>query len=536
MLRGVNAFVRAGLAWWVLVLASVAPAGAADSPLADAVRAADVAAVGALLRDGADVNAAEADGMTPLHWAAQFDNLDAADLLIRAGAQVSAATRYGFTPLLLACTNGSTAFVERLLGAGADPDSARPGGETALMTAAKTGVPAAIDLLLAHGADVNAREERNGQTALMWAAAENHVPVVSALIDAGAAVDARSKGGFTPLRFAVRRGHLEVVRLLLAAGASPNTRVMPEDPAPSTVPNSALALAILNARDDVALLLLERGADANAPDSRGSLLHLLAWVRRPGAYIQVSFVMPPLNDAESLEVAASLLAHGADPNARIAWEETPYNTAGTVRQPPDLLIGRNYLSLVGATPFYLAAKHSDVALMRLLAANGADPLTPTAQQITPLMAAAGLGFWDGESPGPTTGVPESDTLEAVRLCVELGSDVNAVTDFGDAPFVGDGVTLLQRLPLHITKDPTQSIGDMRWDGSTALHAASYRGLEAVVRFLVSRGARMDVENRLGWTPLTVAGGFLVANNYHERDDRMIALLTELMTRQDAEGR
>ena len=503
MLRGVNAFVRAGPAWWVLVLASAAPAGAADSPLADAVRAADVAAVGALLRDGADVNAAEPDGMTPLHWAAQLDNLDAADLLIRAGAQVSAATRYGFTPLLLACTNGSTAFVERLLGA---------------------------------GADVNAREEQKGQTALMWAAAENHVPVVSALIDAGAAVDARSKGGFTPLRFAVRRGHLKVVRLLLAAGANPNTRVMPEDPAPSTVPNSALALAILNARDDVALLLLERGADANAPDSRGSLLHLLAWVRRPGAYIQVSYVMPPPNDAESLEVAASLLAHGADPNARIAWEETPYNTAGTVRQPPDLLIGRNYLSLVGATPFCLAAKHSDVALMRLLAANGADPLTPTAQQITPLMAAAGLGFWDGESPGPTTGVPESDTLETVRFCVELGSDVNAVTDFGDAPFVGDGVSLLQRLPLHITKDPTQSIGDMRWDGSAALHGASYRGLEAVVRFLVSRGGRMDVKNRLGWTPLTVAGGFLVANNYHERDDRMIALLTELMTRQDAEGR
>ena len=102
--------------------------------------------------------------------------------------------------------------------------------------------------------------------------------------------------------------------------------------------------------------------------------------------------------------------------------------------------------------------------------------------------------------------------------------------------MGDGVSLLQRLPLHITKDPTQSIGDMRWDGSTALHGASYRGLEAVVRFLVSRGARMDVKNRLGWTPLTVAGGFLVANNYHERDDRMIALLTELMTRQDAEGR
>jgi ankyrin repeat protein len=504
-------------------------AAAADTPLAEAVRASDILAVRALVRDGADVNASEPDGMTPLHWAAQLDALDTADVLIRAGASVAAATRYGMTPLFLACTNGSAPLVERLLEAGADPNSARPGGETALMTAARTGVLAAVDALLAHGADANAQEASQGQTALMWAAAENHLPVVQTLIGAGATVEFRSQGGLTPLLFAVRGGHLEVVRQLLSAGASSNDSVVPDDLVSTRDPNSALALAILNKRDDVALLLLEHGADANARDSRGSLLHLLAWVRRPGAYIQVSFVLPPINDAESLEVAASLLAHGADPNARIAWEDTPYTTDRTVRQPPDVLIGRNFLSLVGATPFYLAAKHSDVALMRLLVDHGADPLIPTEQHITPLIAAAGLGFWDGESPGPTTGVSEADTLAAVKLCVELGNDVNAATDFGDAELVSDGVTLLQRLPLHITRDPSQAIGDMRWGGSTALHGAAYRGLESVVRFLVDQGAQVDVKNRLGWTPLTVAGGFLVANNYHDPDARMIALLNELMT-------
>ena len=536
MSEGVNQFRFVGslrrLEWWVLtLLVSATPvvAAAGDSRLTEAVRESDVSAVRALLRDGADVNASEPDGMTPLHWAAQLDALDTADVLIRAGADVAAATRYEMTPLFLACTNGSAPLVELLLEAGADPNSTRSGGETALMTAARTGVLTAVDALLAHGADVNVREVSKGQTALMWAAAENHAPVVQTLIRAGAMVEARSKGGLTPLLFAVRGGHLDVVQLLLAAGASPSDAVVPEGLVPSPDPNSALALAILNGRDGVALLLLEQGADANARDARGSLLHLLAWVRRPGAYIQVSFVLPATNDAESLEVAASLLAHGADPNARITWKETPYTTDRTVRQPPDVLIGRNFLSLVGATPFYLAAKHSDVTLMRLLVDHGADPLIPTEQQITPLIAAAGLGFWDGESPGPTTGVSESDTLAAVKLCVELGNDVNAATDFGDAELVSDGVSLLERLPLHITKDPGQAMGDMRWGGSTALHGAAYRGLDSVVRFLVGEGAQVEVKNRLGWTPLTVAGGFLVANNYHDPDTRMIALLKELMT-------
>ena len=170
-----------------------------------------------------------------------------------------------------------------------------------------------------------------------------------------------------------------------------------------------------------------------------------------------------------------------------------------------------------------------VAPMRLLAAHGADPVMPTFQGITPLMAAAGIGFWDGESPGPTTGVPETDTLAAVELCVQLGNDIHAVTDFGDVELVGDGVSLLESIPLHIAKNHAEEIGDLRWNGSTALHGAAFRGLETVVRFLVAEGARLDATNTLGWTPLTVAGGFFVANNYHEPNARMVALLRELLT-------
>lgn len=549
MRQTINVFrslIRSGSC--LVVLASAASLGAAadDGRLAEAVRKSDSAAVGALLRSDADVNAAEVDGMTPLHWASQLDDRDTAGMLIHAGANVKAATRYGVTPLTLASTNGSAGLIELLLKAGADPDTSLPKGETALMIAARTGAPTAVRMLLAHGANANAREGSKGQTALMWAAGEGHVAVMQMLIEAGAEVDARSKGGLTPLLFAARDGQIEALRLLLSARANPNDAV---DPAATpaaraarggtyigTDGSSALALAIINRRYGAALLLLEKGANPNVPDSRGSLLHALAWVRRPGADIQTGFVLPDATDAESLEVASSLLSHGANPNVRIAWQEAPYDTDGAVRMPANIVMGRHFLSLVGATPFYLAAKHGDVALMRVLVGNGADPVMPTAQKITPLMAAAGLGFWDGESPGPTTGVPERETLDAVKLCVALGNDVNAVTDFGDAPLVGDGASLLQSVPLHITKDPRQELGDMRWGGSTALHGAAYRGLDPVVQFLVDKGARVDAKNALGWTPLTVAEGLFAANNYHEANPSTVALLKALMAPRGSTGR
>jgi ankyrin repeat protein len=379
-----------------------------------------------------------------------------------------------------------------------------------------TGVIAAVDALLTAGAAVDAREAWQGQTALMWAAVEGHA-VVETLLAAGADVGARSTGGFTPLLFAVREGHLDTTRALLLAGASVG------DTAPDGT--SALVLAVINAHFDLAALLLDHGVDPNAPDRRGSALHALAWLRRPGWALSG----PPrlaTGTLDSLELARRLLAAGADPNARVAWTERKrggFDLGMVVNNPPDINVGRNYITLVGATSYYLAAKHSDVELMRLLAAHGADPLIPTVQGVTPLMAAAGIGFWQGESPGPNNGVPESDTLAAVTLAWELanagtagGVDVNGTAPFGGTVVEGDGIELLRRLPLNVHEFDETAPGDMRWGGSTALHGATVRGVDSVVQFLVDKGGDLTATNDLGWTPLMIADGLYIGQTEKEQ--------------------
>jgi ankyrin repeat protein len=455
-----------------------------------------------------------------LHWAAERADVETAARLIAAGANVRAANRYGVTPLSLACIAGNASLIAVLLEAGADPNTALPEGETVLMTAARTGEPAALKLLLERGAQTNAKEAWHGQTALMWAAGQGHLTAVQQLIGHGAEVDARSRGGMTPLLFAARGNHVEVVRALAAAGANVNAAALDG--------TSALVMAIINAHYDAAGVLLEQGADANAVDPRGSALHALTWMRNPGYAAAPPRVSS--GSLDSLTLATALLEHGANPDARIAWKEIKFDRDnGTVKAPPSIAIGRGYLSYVGATPFYLAAKGADLPLMRLLVEHGADPLIPTVQKVTPLMAAAGLGFWDGESPGPESGVPESQALAAVKLTVELGNDVNAVTDYGNTPLEGAPDALLHRHPLNLAQFDDRALGDMRWGGSTALHGAAIRGADSIIAFLVEQGARVDARNKLGWTPLTTAQGVFVANT-EKAWPTTIALLKSLQTR------
>ena len=473
-------------------------------------------AVTRLLSNGADVNAAEPDGTTVLHWAIQRDDGDVVQALIAAGAAVDAANRYGVTPLALAATNGSAPIVEALLAAGAEPDTPNPGGDTPVMLAARTGRVEVLRLLLDAGAFVGSRDGWKGQTALMWAAAEGHGDAVATLVDAGAWVDGRSWGEVTPLLFAVREGHTDSVQALLAAGADVN--------APTSNQTTPLGMAVINAHYELAKILLDAGADPSLPDPRGSLLHALAWMRRPGSG------RPPIptGTLDSLDLARALLEAGADPHQQVGWREIRFQVdLGIVRPPPSISTGRSFLSFVGATPFYLAAKHADVDLMRLLVDYGANPLTPTDQQVTPLMAAAGVGFWDGESPGPVNGTPEEARLDAVRLAVELGNDIHARTNFGDTPLEGDGRTLLLRHPLNLgTFDAQRDRGDMRWNGSTALHGAAMMGSNLVVRYLLDEGADINDRNALGWTPLMVAEGVFVANT-EKAWPETVALLREL---------
>jgi ankyrin repeat protein len=505
------------LTLWVVLAALAAPAGAAaatDQRLLDAVKQGDAKTVRALLAGHADPNVSEPDGTTPLHVAAQRDDVAIADLLVRAGANVKAATRYHVTPLSLACTNGSAAMIDRLLEAGADPNGLSREGETALMTAALTGKVDAVKRLLVRGADPNAVEPFKGQTALMWAASEGNTDAARLLVEAGGAVKATSRSGFTPLLFAVRNGHLDTAAALLAAGANVN------DVAPDGT--SALGMAVVNAYYELAAMLLDKGADPNAADPRGSALHALAWMRRPGSNPSAGAggvpIAPPIPTGrlDSLELAKQLLAHGANPNARIAWKEQKYSRdAGVVKLPPDIPIGRKYISYVGATPFYVAAQNGDVALMQVLADGGADPRLPTVQNITPLMAAAGIGYWDGESPGPYAGTPEAERLEAVKLAIALGNDVNAHADFGDFPIEGDGTYLLLYYPANIDRLPPNALGDVRWSGSTALHGAVVSGQPSIVKYLIDHGAQVGATNRLGWTPLMVAQGVFVSNTKKE---------------------
>jgi ankyrin repeat protein len=502
---------------------------AADLRLAEAVKSSDVAAVRALIRQHADVNAAEADGFTALHWAAQRDNLEIADLLLSAGANVKAASQYNITPLSLACTNGDAAMIERFLKAGADPNGTSEEGQTALMTAALTGKVDAVKLLLVHGAKVNVKEPWKGQTALMWAASEGNTDAVAMLIEFGAEVNAKSNSGFTPFLFAVRNGHIDATKVLLQHGANAN------DVAPDGT--SALGMAVINAYYELAVVLLDHGANPNAPDPRGSVLHSLAWMRRPGSSPSAGAGMPPVGPpvqqgkVDSLTLAKALLAHGANPNVRVSWKEIKYNRDfGQVRLPLDIPIGRKYISYVGATPFYIAAQGGDADYMRVLAAGGADPKMPTVQNITPLMAAAGIGYWDGESPGPYAGCPESDRIEAVKVALELGNDINAHADFGEYPIEGDGQYLLLNYPLNINNMPPNALGDVRWSGATALHGAVVSGQIGVVKYLIDHGAQIDAKTRLGWTPLMLADGIFVSNTKKEFPEIATYLKKEMASR------
>lgn len=550
--------------------ASVAAAAPANSPLVEAVQRADIAAARALIKQGADVDARDSLGQTPLHLAVQRNDFDLVKALIDAGATATVPSRYGVTPFHAACVTGNPRVIELLLKAGASPNETWSYGETALMIAARTGVVEAVKVLLAHGADVNARTEQ-GQTALMWAASENHAAAIQALLEAGADMKARTQFGFTPIFFAARDGALDAVRVLVAAGSDVSDRLLPVRPPDRTREQAAdvasqatldgakidprwaqgnrgllrqsyhppdgdslLAVAIVNGKFDVARYLVEQGANPNPPDPRGSLLHAIAWMRKPGDHLPAGGGdLVPLPDGDSLELAKTLLKHGANPNVRIGWEEWPFDIDVFItRTPLNIHIGRGYLSYAGATPFYLAAQRGDVALMRVLLAGGADPKIPTVQNITPLMAAAGISYQDGESPGPRSSVgptSEKDIFEAVKLAWQGDPEsINAVTDFGDMPpFKFNGAELLFQVVPNFNK-AGKALGDLRWAGSTALHGAALRGQPEIIQFLVDKGAKLDVKNVAGWTPLMTTNTLMLGAAAKAERVQARALFIKLM--------
>lgn len=494
----------------VLAAASMTFGAAGDTRLIDAVKQSDLKAVRALITARTDVNATEADGSTALHWAVQRDNPEAVGLLLAAGANPKAATRFNILPMYLAATNGNADIIEKLLKAGADANAASEEGETPVMTAALTGKVAAIRVLLANGANVHAKDPVREQTALMWAASEGNAAAVETLLAAGSDIKQKSKAGFTPFLFGVRSGDIDTVKVLLDHGANVNDV--------ATDSTSALNMAIVNAYFELAAVLLDRGADPNAPDPRGSALHTLAWLRKPGADGAAGVGNTPhgppvpTGNLTAIELAKRLLEKGANPNARISWQDKKFDKeGGTMRNPPLIQLGRHYLTYIGATPFYIAAHNGDPTYMRLLVEHGADPKIPNAIGVTPLITAAGLDYWEGEAPGPFTGTSEAERLEAVKLAIELGNDIHAHADFGDYTMEGDPKYLLLYYPLNFSELTDKVLGDPRWSGVTALHAAVVSNQPSIVKYLIERGARVDAKTKLGWTPLMMAEGIFFAN-------------------------
>ena len=451
-----------------------------------------------------------ADGSTPLHAAVRDNNLREVEALLAKGASVKATNRYNVPVLYHAALNGNAAIIERLLNAGADPNATAFEGQTMLMTAALAGRADAVRLLLTRGARVNTVEPYRGQTALMWAAAEGNTEAADVLVEAGADLAVKSTGGLTAFLFAVRNAHIATAETLLKRGANVN------DVAPDG--SSALSMAVVNAYYEMASMLLDRGADPNIKDPRGSPLHTIAWLRKPGADGAAAVgnvpqgTPQPLGDVTDIALAKKLLEKGANPNTRVEWQEPVFGKeGGTARNPPNIRLGRHLLSYNGATPFYVAAKNGDAPLMRLLVQHGADPKIPTRFGVTPLMVAAGLDTWEGETPGPFTGVTEAERLEAVKLAIDLGNDVNAQADFGDYPMTGELEYTLLYYPHNIDSLLTLGVGDPRWDGSTPLIGAVMSNQPSIVQLLLERGARPDTKTPLGWTALKVAEGVFCCN-------------------------
>jgi ankyrin repeat protein len=474
------------------LLCAEAPASAAGSPLIEAVKAGDRAAVQRLIRDRSAVNVPEADGTTALHWAVRADDDATTRLLLRAGANANAANRYGVTPLALAALNGHPALTRALLEAGADPNIRLAEEQTILMAAARAGSVEVLKLLVDAGADVHARERVAGETALMWAALEDHAGAVTLLVSRGASVNDRSRetayprlrfgdgivarptvlprGGWTPLMYAARQNAIAAARALADAGADLDLR----DPDGTT----ALVFAIVNAHFDLAQVLVEKGADPDVADERG-MAALYAAVDMSTLDETVGRPNPkPHARIDAAGLVAALLKHGADPNLRLRAPvlERAHNDGDTG-------LGE------GATPLMRAAKDADVPVMRLLLDGGADLHARSKAQRTALMYAAGRlsGFRGTNNRGS-----EQSALAAVGLCLDRGADVNAADD----------------------------------TGQTALHLAVGQAEDSILRLLVARGAALDAKDMRGRTPLDLAraggrGGRGAGN------ERRVALLQEL---------
>ena len=462
------------------LMLGVLAAAAESAPVADAVEKGDLATLRALLQRKVSPATPQAEGSTALHWAALKDDLAAARLLLAAGAPIDATTRINaITPLFMAARNGSAAMVDVLLRSGADFNRANDNGTTPLMMASAAGSGETVRLLLDRGVNPNVREAVHGQTALMFAAALGRADAIRVLLGRHADPEltsfvakivpsrappggsppppqvflqgASTMGGQTALLYAAREGKTEAIRALLEGGAAVDKISAEEQISP-------LLMAITNGHFDAAMLLLSHDADPKLTSILG-LSPLFATI--DVAWAPFAWLPQPITSGEAtshLDLMRALLDHGASPNIRLG-RRVWMRSFGE----------RSWVDPMGATPFWRAAQALDVPAMQLLLDHGADPRIPNGFGDSALMVAAGIGW----APNNTTTAPGAGAwMSAVRFCLALGLDINAIDTIG----------------------------------YTALHGAAFRGDNEMVSFLVSNGARADVRTRLGDSPADMANG------------------------------
>ena len=435
----IRAKILVGLLGGTLLAGTAVAADTGKLSLAHAAKLGDRDAVRSLLNGRAKEDVAKAEGTAALLAAASRNDLEMADLLLRAGADPNGANEYGATALYAAAGNTGPTMIAKLLAAGADANAALFSGETPLMVAARQGNVATVNALLEGGADPNAQEKNGGQNALVWAISERHAKVTEALVRHKADVNARTKGGYTALMFAAR-GDLESARILLNAGAHP-------DDAVPDWGGTALIIASTMGRTEIVELLLNKGADPNIRDDN-TFTALHAAVRDSDYGVE-----QPQRVAGAATVKV-LLAHGADPNARLNQKKPSVRTLDEIE-------------LQGATPLALAAEVNSLDAIKALVEGGADPRIATEKGTTPLMLAAGAGTDVQRRRSPEE---RALAVETAKFLVEHGVDVNAAGQYG-------------------------------W---TALHSAAYQGLNDVIDYLVSKGAKLETKDQLGQTPLSIS--------------------------------
>ena len=480
----------------VLWLAIAGTAAAADNSLAGLIQGGNRDAALKMIAAGADVNKAQGDGTTPLHWAVYKIDAELTRALLQRGAKPNVINSYGSSPLAEAVKVADARLVGMLLDAGSDANVPNQEGQTALMLAARAGSLDIANLLVRRGADVNAKEKWRGQTALMWAADARSAEMTRFLISRKADVNARAlandwpsqmtgeprnqyrpTGGLTPLLYAARSGCKDCVAALLDAGADVNR------PTPDGV--TPLIVAMDNFAFDTAKLLFERGANP----------HIWDWWGRTPLYTAIDMnsysldtyeerTGPPIvtEKTTALELARLFLDAGVNPNPQLNMHRP--GRGGNSGRFADGII------TTGATPLLRAAASQDKDAVKLLLDHGGRVDVPNVMGATPLIAAAGLGMEQSPRFNPDAADVQDRSIATLEMLLAKGADVNAkITDVKSRTARwGRGNTLPER------------------GGQSALFGAVQWNWPKVVQYLIGHGAKVDVVDDMGLSPLDAAAG------------------------------